>query len=210
MKFIDIEQNCDTWFQLRSGKFTSSKAGVVMANQGKAFSEPAKKYAVNIAVEQLTGLAIPSDYQNAHMERGHEQEPLAREMYERESFCIVKNGGFFQDDFIGCSPDGLVGDNGVIEIKSVIATTHYSNIRRRSYDPAYKWQLISNLYHTGSEWLDFVSYCSQFPEDKQLYTHRMMRDDYRIEFEILHERTEQFKKLVEQTKDIILNSDYET
>ena len=130
LEFIDVQQNTDDWFSLRAGKLTSSKLGVVMANYGKSFGEPAKKYAVNIAIEQITGEPIPSTYTNEHMQRGHEQEPLARMLYEEEYFCDVTNGGFFGSKFIGCSPDGLVSDSGLIEIKSVIGSVHFANIKR--------------------------------------------------------------------------------
>ena len=103
MKYHDIEQNSDEWYQMRAGKLTSSNLAKVMANYGKAFGEPAKKYAVTIAVEQITGKPISSDYQNEHMQRGHEQEPIARELYEQETFSTVYNGGFFCSDSIGCS-----------------------------------------------------------------------------------------------------------
>ncbi len=207
-KFIDIAQNTEEWFALRGGRLTSSKLGVVMASYGKAFGEPAKKYAVNIAIEQITDNAIPSDYSNAHMQRGHEQEPIARMLYEDDNFCDVAEGGFFMSDFVGCSPDGLVDSDGVIEIKSVIASTQYATVKRQSLDPAYKWQCIGNLKFTGRNWLDFVSYCSEFPEDKQLFVHRLNKDDYQKEFEMIDLRIKEFKKLVEKSKEIILNNQY--
>ena len=207
-KFYDIAQNTDDWFQMRAGKLTSSKLGTIMANYGKAFGEPAKKYAVNIAIEQITGNAISSGYSNEHMERGHEQEPVARMLYEEETFCDVSNGGFFGSEFIGCSPDGLVDDNGVIEIKSVIASVHYNNVKRQSVDPAYKWQCIGNLMFTGREWIDFISYCEEFPEDKQLYTYRLKREDLSEQFEMLNKRILEFKVLVNDTRNLILESNY--
>ena len=206
--FIDVEQNSDEWFQLRAGRLTSSKLGTIMANFGKAFGEPAKKYAVNIAIEQITGEPIPSTFTNAHMERGHEQEPIARRLYEDATFADVTNGGFFESDFIGCSPDGLVYDDGVIEIKSVIAPVHFANVKRGTVDPAYYWQCVGNLKFTGRDWLDFISYCSEFPEDKQLYTHRIYAKDLESEFNKLDERIEEFKKVVINSKEIILNSNY--
>jgi len=202
-KFIDVEQNTDEWFALRGGKLTSSKMGCVMANLGKAFGEPAKKYAVNIAIEQITGNPIASTFSNEHMERGHEQEPIARMLYEQQKFCKVTNGGFFESDFIGCSPDGLVNDDGVIEIKSVIAPVHFASIKRDTVNPAYKWQCIANLYFTGREWIDFVSFCADFPTGKQLFIHRMFRTEYTEEFEMIDERIELFKMLVEGSKLII-------
>ena len=209
-EFIDVEQNTDYWLQLRAGKLTSSKLGVVMANYGKSFGEPAKKYAVDIAVSQITGKPIPSGFSNDHMTRGHEQEPIARELYEFERFCMVDNGGFFCTEFIGCSPDGLVSKDGVIEIKSVIPTTHYANIRRRGIDPVYKWQCIGNLMLTNRDWLDFISYCAEFPEGRQLYTHRIVTGDYQKEFEMISKRVEEFEILVQSTKSMILESNYST
>jgi len=190
------------------GRLTSSKLGVIMSNYGKDFGEPAKKYAVNIAIEQITGIAIPSDYSNAHMQRGHEQEPIARMMYEDDTFCDVSEGGFFMSDFVGCSPDGLVDEDGAIEIKSVIATTQYATVKRQSLDPTYKWQCVGNLKFTGRDWLDYVSYCSEFPEDKQLFVHRLNKESYQEEFKMIDSRIEEFKKLVIQTKEIVLNNQY--
>ena len=207
-KFHDVDQNSDEWYEMRGGKLTSSKLGVVMASFGKAFGEPAKKYAANIAIEQITGVAIPSDYTNSHMERGHEQEPLARMLYEESTFTDVDNGGFFGSDFIGCSPDGLVADDGVIEIKSVVATTHFATVKRQALDPSYKWQCIGNLKFTGREWIDFISYCQVFPQGKQLFVHRLIATDLKEEFAMIDERVDEFKKLVDTTKETILNNDY--
>jgi len=208
-EFINVEQNTDEWYALRAGKLTSSNLSKVMANLGKAFGEPAKKYSVNIAIEQITGNPISSNYSNDHMERGHEQEPIARNLYEQEMFCEVDNGGFFDGGFIGCSPDGIL-DDGVIEIKSVIPSVHFANIKRGSVDPAYKWQCIGNLQYIGREWLDFISFCADFPEDKQLFTHRLYAENLTEEFKILNDRTHEFESLVNDTKQLILKSNYIT
>lgn len=208
LKYHDIEQNTEEWLLMRSAKLTSSKLGVVMANYGKAFGEPAKKYAVDIAVEQITGEPIPSTYSNSHMERGHEQEPLARMLYEDETFCDVANGGFFGNDFVGCSPDGLVGNDGVIEIKSVIPSVHFANLRRQSVDPAYKWQCIGNLFFTGREWLDFISYCDTFPAEMKLFTYRLHREDMDENFKMIDERVSKFMEVIADTKKTVLNCSY--
>ena len=143
------------------------------------------------------------------MQRGHEQEPIARMLYEDDTFCSVDNGGFFGSDFVGCSPDGLVNDNGVIEIKSVISKVHYASVKRQNLDPAYKWQCIGNLLFTGREWLDFVSYCSDFPQDKQLFIHRIKSDDLSEEFGMIAKRIGEFRDLVEETKNTIIKSNYD-
>lgn len=208
-KFHDIKQNSDEWYQLRAGKLTGSKFGVIMANYGKSFGEPAKKYAVNIAIEQITGKPISSDYTNEHMQRGHEQEPIARDLYEQENFTDVSNGGFIESGFVGVSTDGLVDDDGVVEIKSVIPSVHYANIKRGSIDPAYKWQCIGNLKYAERAYLDFISFCADFPIDKQLFIHRIKKEDLAAEFDMIDDRVSQFKALVEESKYKILNSSYD-
>ena len=199
-KFYDVEQNTEEWQQLRCGRLTSSNLSKVMANYGKAFGEPAKRLAVSIAVQQITGEIEESSYKNEHMERGHEQEPIARALYESVTYQNVTNGGFFGSDFVGCSPDGLLEDDGLIEIKSVIASTHYANLKRGSVDPAYRWQCIGNLKLTGREYIDFISYCSTFPVNAQLCIFRINKDDCQDEFQMLDMRIEQFEHLVNQIK----------
>ena len=193
--FHNVEQNTDEWFALRAGKVTASSLNKVMANYGKAFGEPAKKYAVDIAVQQLTGSTSGGGYTNEHMDRGNEEEPLAIMAYEAEYFCEVTNGGFFDCGEYGTSPDGLVGDNGLIEVKSAIPSIHYARIAKQSFDSAYKWQLVGHLKFAEREWVDFISYCSTFPEDKKLYVHRSYRDDFKQEFEMMDSRLASFAEL---------------
>ena len=199
----DIQQNTDDWLILRSGHMTGSAISSVMANYGKAFGESAKKLAANIAVEQITGKNIPSSYSNAHMQRGHEQEPIARMLYEETYFCDVDNGGFFDNGFTGCSPDGLVDDDGVIEIKSVIASVQYATLKRGTYDPAYKWQLNFNLKETERDWIDYASFCQEFPDNRRLIVYRMNKDEQQKEFEMMDLRLIEFKSLVDEIKQDI-------
>lgn len=185
--------------QLRLGKVTCSSFGLFMANDGKAFGEPAKKYALQIALELDTGRKAEYSFTSEHTERGHEQEPIARMLYEDENFVSVSNGGFFDWGEHGDSPDGLVNDDGVVEIKSVTAAVHYATLMRKSFDPAYRWQLIGHLDCTQRQWVDFVSYCGEFKEGKQLIVHRLNRDDYAAEIERLQQRRADFLGLVKQT-----------
>lgn len=208
-EFHDIQQNTDEWFNLRAKKITGSKFNIVMANLGKVFGEPAKKYAVNIAIEQITGIPLSSDFTNSHMERGHEQEPIARELYEQETFCEVTNGGFFEMGSVGVSPDGLVDNNGLIEIKSVIPSVHYASIRKQGIPSAYKWQCIGNLKYTGRAWLDFVSFCADFPIGRQLFIHRIYKKHLESEFDTMYERFKEFEALIEKSKVEILSSRYD-
>ena len=207
-EFIDVDQNSEEWMQMRCGRLGGSSIAKVMANYGKAFGEPAKKLAVTMAVQQLTGKILEQSFSNEHMERGHEQEPIARLLYENETFSDVTNGGFFDEGFIGLSPDGLVGDDGVIEIKSVLSGGHFSTIKRMSIDPAYKWQCYLNLKVTGRDWLDYVSYCAEFPEGKQLFIFRIQRKSLHDEFNQLDLRIAEFKTEVEKAKKLILETNY--
>ena len=196
MIFHNIEQGSDGWHELRCGKATASNFAAFMANYGKEFGEPAKKYALQIALERINGEKIENGYTNEHMERGILQEPIARALYEDIYYTQVSNGGFFDCDLYGDSPDGLIGDDGVLEIKSVIATTHYATLQRGSFDPAYKWQLVGHIDCTGRGWVDFASYCSEFPVGKQLLVYRINRHDFASEITMLQERRAQFLELV--------------
>jgi len=191
--FHDVEQNTDEWLDLRVGNLTGSAVKEVMANYGNAFGEPAKKRAITLARERVTGKRslIPT-YKNAHMERGHEQEPIARRLYEYKNFVTITNGGFFEENGLGCSPDGMVMDDGLIEIKSVIDTVHYRTIERGGFDPSYKWQIYFNLMVTGREWIDYVSFCADYPEETQLYIHRTHAKDCAEFFDMMKLRVDEF------------------
>lgn len=201
--FHDVEQNGDAWDALRLGKATASNFACFMANLGKAFGDPARRYALQLALERITRQKSSAGFSNEHTERGHEQEPIARMLYEDEHFCEVGNGGFFGCDEYGDSPDGLVGDHGVIEIKSVIASTHYATIMRNKPDPAYYWQLVGHLDCTGRDWVDFVSYCADFPRDQQLFVCRINRKDAMEDIKALNQRRCEFLVLVNDIKSNI-------
>lgn len=204
MIFHNVAQNTDEWQALRLGKATASNFACFMANEGKAFGDPAKSYALQIALERITGEKDDNGYTNEHMERGHEQEPIARMLYEEENFVEVSNGGFFDWIHYGDSPDGLIGTDGVLEIKSVIPKTHYATMQRGSYDPAYKWQLIGHLDCTGRDWVDFASYCAKFPEENRLIVHRVLRSEVQDEIERLNARRNEFLVLVNEIQNRIL------
>lgn len=197
MKFHDVEQNSEAWDALRLGKATASKFSCFMANADMpSFGDPAKRYALQLALERITGRKVEYSFSNDNMERGHEQEPIARMLYEDTHFVDVTNGGFFCWNTYGDSPDGLVGEDGVVEIKSVIAPTHYDTLRRGSFDPAYRWQLIGHLDCTGREWVDFASFCSDFPDNQQLIVHRLRRESVQAELAQLRARRDLFLALV--------------
>lgn len=196
MIWHDIEQNTPEWEVVRLGRATASCYGKFMANYGAAFGEPAIRYALQLALERVNGHKAEHSFKNDAMERGHEQEPIARAIYEELFFTDVARGGFFDWGEWGTSPDGLVGTDGVIEIKSVEAATHRATIRRGSFDPAYKWQIVGHLDGTCRQWVDFVSYCSDYPEHQQLAVYRVTRDELQTELAQLAERRAAFLALV--------------
>ena len=205
MKYHDIEQNSEEWFDIRVGKVTTSNFGKLMANYGKEFGDTAKRYAFKIAKEQVTGVKTDEEsYSNKYMDAGHEWEPVACNEYQKKTFEIVTNGGFCQHETllsVGGSPDGLVDSNGGIEIKSVIDWTQRNNIKRGKFDPAYKWQILGNIWLCGLDWLDFISYGYNYTEEKKLYIYRATREEYQAEIDKIEPRLKEFLELIEKEKE---------
>lgn len=208
MIFHDIKQNSDEWDKIRVGKVTTSKFGVFMANYGKAFGEPAKKYAHKLAYEQITGEKYDEErYSNDYMDAGHEWEPIANKEYQSKTFYEVLNGGFCESekyDNVGGSPDGIIkGFNGGIEIKSVIQWTQRNTIKRGSFDPAYRWQLLGNIWLCGWDWCDFISYGYKSTENTKLFIDRLDSNCFVEEINKIEPRLEDFLELIETEKKYI-------
>jgi len=199
--FVDVQQNSPEWFDLRLGKITGSKFGTVMANYGKAFGNPALEYADMLALERAKGERIDEGFSNQWMDRGHELEPVARREYELFTFDDVTNGGIFISGDYAVSPDGCVGDDGLIEIKCVKYTTHMDRLRKGGIDLKYKWQIQGALWLTDTSWCDFISYCPEMTEAKQLYICRVYPDPEM--FEQLEERLHEFNLLVTKTQKLL-------
>lgn len=192
MNFHDVQQGTPEWDDLRLGLVTSSNLATIMAHNPKDFGEPAKRYALKLALERITGRKAEYSFKNDYMEMGNALEPVARMLYEEETFTTVTNGGFFHCGDYGDSPDGLVGDDGVVEIKSVIASTHLATRRRGTWDSAYEWQMIGHLDCTGRDWVDYVSYCADFPVGDQLIVYRMRRAEVESKIDTLRYRRNKF------------------
>ena len=181
--FIDVIQNTQEWFDLRLKKITSSNFAKIMANDGKAFGNPAIEYAQKIALEFVTGKRDErSSYKSSFMEDGQDLEPVAIELYERETFNNVTNGGFHVEDsedkiLLGDSNDGNVGKNGCIEVKCVIPNTQWKRIKKEGIDTAYKWQIHGHIWLGNKQWCDLISYCPEMPQNKQLHVARVERDE---------------------------------
>jgi len=168
MIYHDIQQNTDEWYQLRLGKFTASMFKDVMAKETTAAYT---NIIYQVVYERLSG-EITNGYTNEWMERGKELEPEARLWYEL-NFEEVSNGGFFCDDWVGASPDGLIGTEGLIEIKCPKPSTHIQYLIDNELPGIYQWQVQGQLYVTDRSWCDFVSY---HPKLKPLVV-RVNRDE---------------------------------
>ena len=187
MIWHDVEQNGEEWDALRLGRLPLQTSALIMANDGKAFGEgQPKRYALQLALSRLKGASLSLASKRPYGARPR-TEPIARMLYEEMKFVDVDNGGFFDHETYGDSPDGLVGRDGVIEIKSVIAATHYATLTRGAFDPAYRWQIIGHLDCSGRDWVDFISYCSDF-DGKQLIVYRLTAAECQSEIARLREK----------------------
>lgn len=126
--------------------------------------------------ERLTGES-PESFSSDYMDRGHELEPFAVEAYEMETFTETSNGGFWSlGEWIGDSPDRMVGDEGILEIKSPAFNTMINYLLKKELPDTYKWQVHGHMYVTGRDWCDFMSY---HPKLKPLII-RVERDEKMI------------------------------
>lgn len=198
--FIDVQQNSEEWYKLRISKVTSSNFGKIMAFEGKKFGKEAIKYAQKIALEYVMGVRDESSsFKNGYMDRGSELEPVAVELYEIETLYHVSNGGFNIQECeheikLGDSPDGNVGKNGCIEIKTVIPNTQWERIKEGGIDTKYKFQIHGHIWIGEKQWCDFISYCPEMPENKRLHISRVHRDEEIIKR--MDIRMTEFKQLV--------------
>lgn len=180
----NVEQEGDDWLAKRAGKFTASRADKLMAKlrDGKPAASRGELLAT-LAVERLTGQCVQT-YQNAAMARGQELEAEARDAYSFHAGVAVDEAGFIPMDALpntGCSPDGLVGADGMLEIKCPAnPEKHIEALRRGAHAAEYRWQLQHQLMVTGRQWVDAVSYDPRFPDGLQLAIKRVMRDEAAI------------------------------
>lgn len=168
-------QGSEGWFLERAGRATASEFSSVLAKgQGKTRAA----YLRRIVTERLTGKPAET-FSNAHTTRGTLQEPLARLAYEAHTGEPVEEVGFIKHAEImaGCSPDGLIGSAGGGEFKCVIPTVQLETILGAEYPSEHRAQVQGNLWITGRQWWDFVSYSPDMPEHLRLYVYRVLRDE---------------------------------
>jgi len=173
-------QGTPEWLAERAGKVTASMiSNVLMKPETAGFRD----YQAQIVAEILTGKPQGSDFTSAAMQFGSETEPLARSAYEAETGFSVDEVGFYQHPLIdrsGASPDGLVGNSGLVEIKCPKVATHLAYLIADVVPAAYKNQMMFQMAVTGRDWCDFVSFRPDLPEHLQLFIIRFKRDPARI------------------------------
>ena len=180
MKVIDAVQGTPAWLAARAGRVTASMiSNVLMKPETAGFRD----YQAQLVAEILTGKPQGSDYTNVHMQYGTETEPLARSAYEAETGFSVDEVGLCIHPTIeraGASPDGLVGNSGLVEIKCPKVATHLAYLIAGVVPAGYKNQMMWQMACTGLDWCDFVSFRPDLPEHLQLFVVRFKRDSAKI------------------------------
>ena len=170
MQIINCEQGTPEWFEHRCGIPTASMFSTMMA---KGTGATRNKYLYEKAAEIITGEPAEGFGGNKHTERGHEQEPIARELYEMQTGHTVKDCGFMRADYnAGYSPDGLPGD-GLLEIKTKLPHLQVEILLKGNIPTTYTKQTQGGLLISELEWLDFVIYSPGLP----LFVKRCYRDE---------------------------------
>lgn len=178
----EIIQGSDAWKALRLGKVTASRVADVVAKTKSGYSTSRANYAAQLIAERLTG-TVAEAFTNAAMQHGTETEPEARAAYEFYQGVTVEEVAFVPHpkiDQAGCSPDGLVGGDGLVEIKCPNTATHLETLLGQAVPGKYETQMQFQMACTGRAYCDFVSYDPRMPENMRLFIKRVPRDDARI------------------------------
>lgn len=197
-----MEQRTDEWYSARIGKVTASRVADVVAKTKSGYSASRENYMAQLVCERLANKPAES-YSNAAMQWGTETEPLARAAYEAKMDVLVDEVGFIDHPTIvmsGASPDGLVGEDGLIEIKCPNTSTHIDTLLSQTVPKKYADQIFWQMACTGRQWCDFVSYDPRLPVDLQLFIQRIPRDDQYIkllEAEVIEFLTETAHKVAQ-------------
>lgn len=178
--WLQLDQGSEEWMTARRGKITGSR--FKDARDKLKGSQPSKAclgYAMDVARERIGGSA-PSKFQNAAMRTGTEQEPFARAMYEARTGHMVDEAGFYLSDdaVFGLSPDGLIDDDGVLEIKTMVSSDTLFTAVADGDVSAYMDQCHGYLWLLGRKWVDLVLWV---PDLSHMAIHRIDRDEDYIE-----------------------------
>lgn len=174
----DQVQRTEEWFAARLGKVTASRVADVITRTKTGYGASRANYMAQLICERLTGKQGET-YQNAAMAWGTEQEPFARGAYEAQTGLLVEETGFVPHPTItmaGASPDGLIGDHGLVEIKCPNTATHIETLMSDTVPGKYETQMQWQMACTDRKWCDFVSYDPRMPSHMQLFIFRVHRN----------------------------------
>ncbi|WP_072389778.1 lambda exonuclease family protein [Hyphomicrobium sp. CS1GBMeth3] len=164
LEVVDCEQGTPEWHAARAGIPTASEFATVLAKgRGGAESKTRKTYLRKLAAERITGLVVQTWDGNADTRRGHEQEPEARNLYDFLRDAAPVQVGFLRRGPVGCSPDSLVGEEGLLEIKTRAPHLQVEMLEAGVMPPEHKAQVQGQLWISGRKWVDFMSYCPGLP-----------------------------------------------
>lgn len=179
----DIIQGSDEWKRLRLGKVTASRVADVLAKTKSGPSASRANYAAELVAERLTGRRAEG-FTSPAMQRGTNLEPLAREAYSFVTGHTVTETGFVPHPVIemtGASPDGMIGDDGLVEIKCCGAARHIAVLKGDPAEDRYVKQMLWQMACTGRQWCDLAYYNPDLPVELQLKVIRIPRDAAAIE-----------------------------
>lgn len=192
MRLVNVQQGTASWLQARVGLITASRMGDVMAKPKRGTEELAcrRNYKMELVCERLTGRAA-DHYVSRDMEWGTENEPFARSAYEVMAETLVDEVGLALHpimDFSAASPDGLVGDNGAIEIKAPKTATHFEWRLAGVVPDEHQDQMMWVMACAQREWCEFISFDPRPPQGLRFFVSRLHRDEKRIaemEYEVI-------------------------
>lgn len=195
MKIHNMEQRTPEWFKVRELKMTASKASAI-GSCGKGLETLCRELVCN----HLSS-AEQEHYTNEHIERGVEFEDQARFIYEMETSNTVDEVGFVEySDYVGCSPDGHVGDDGMVEIKCPSDKVYLDYLVDEKVNSGYVWQMQMQMLATGRKWCDYVVYNPNFERNiiiKRIEADKVKQDKLLDGFKIGEAR---IKELLEIAK----------
>lgn len=173
-----MEQRTEDWFKARAGKVTASRVADIIARTKSGYSASRDNYMAQLVCERMTGTPAES-FTNAAMQWGTEQEPFARAAYESAKDVLVEEVGFIPHPIIqnsGASPDGLVGEFGLVEIKCPNTSTHIQTLLDQKIPEKYITQMQWQMCCTDRRWCDYVSFDPRMAEGLQLFIKRVEFD----------------------------------
>ena len=201
----EVEQGTPEWFKQRCGKATASRISDIVAKTKSGYSTSRANYMAQLVVERMTQIVAES-YTNAAMEWGIENEPFARAAYEAKTGNMVDKVGSIDNPSVpmsSASPDGLIGNDGCLEIKCPNTATHIDTILGEPISKKYYDQMQWQMRCANRDWCDFVSYDPRMPSHLQLFIKRVERNILyiaQLEMEViqfLQEVDDKVKKLNE-------------